>query len=414
MEKRPKMKWILVILLMSSTYIAAGQTGRDTLLSHPEATRLTKRVDVLPAISYSPETKLTLGVIGYYYLDLAREDMATRISNINFLAVVTTAKQIAIETEWDLFTDGNKWRFRGQAFYNKYPDRNYGLGNSANTLIAEVDNDLNVDTFNYLRFNSDRILFAPAFLRKVKDNIYIGLRTDMEYLFNEEITPREYYFLNEDSSTIQDLPVAGLRSGAGVQFIFDTRTHVLNPIDGFFVEATSTLYTNWLGSDFKFSTHTIDLRKYINPVSNHTLALRMVQNWRFSEEGIPIRALSRVGGTRFIRGYFKGTYQDYHLTAFELEYRLPFWSEENVEPNFWKMWKRLGVVVFGSASQVYGKESSFGFSRFHYTAGAGLRILFNRRSRANLRIDYAFGLAPHSNGPGQKQTGLYFRLAEAF
>jgi len=46
--------------------------------------------------------------------------------------------------------------------------------------------------------------------------------------------------------------------------------------------------------------------------------------------------------------------------------------------------------------------------------GTGLRILFNDDSKVNLRIDYAWGFAPNSNGLGKRQTGLYFFLAEAF
>jgi hypothetical protein len=53
-----------------------------------------RRFDVFPAISYSPETKLTLGVIGYAYFDWRGGDLATPLSFVEFLAVYTTANQI--------------------------------------------------------------------------------------------------------------------------------------------------------------------------------------------------------------------------------------------------------------------------------------------------------------------------------
>ena len=36
------------------------------------SSRSFKKMDIFPAISYAPETRLTLGGIGYYYLDLYR------------------------------------------------------------------------------------------------------------------------------------------------------------------------------------------------------------------------------------------------------------------------------------------------------------------------------------------------------
>jgi len=101
------------------------------------------------------------------------------------------------------------------------------------------------------------------------------------------------------------------------------------------------------------------------------------------------------------------------MVAFETEYRVPFWNEDNIAP-FHKFWKRLGVVAFFSGAQVYGERGSLGPDRFNFAVGGGLRILFNAESTVNLRIDYAVGLSPNSNGPDQRQTGLYFNLGESF
>ena len=120
--------------LFSFTLLPA-QEAADTSQALPE--RTFKKIDLFPAISYAPETKLTLGGIGYYYLDLYRGSPATKISNINFLAVYTLNQQVALEGYWDIFTDGNRWRTRGMAFYNKYPYRNYGRGNEPGVPVVE-------------------------------------------------------------------------------------------------------------------------------------------------------------------------------------------------------------------------------------------------------------------------------------
>lgn len=397
--------------------LSAAVSGQDQVAA--DTTRQTtgkrefKRLDIFPAISYTPETRLTLGAIGYYYLDCYRGDPSTKISNVNFLAIYTTASQIAIESRWEIFTNANRWRFRGEAFYNRYPDRNYGLGNDAAVLVAEGSGEDAYDTLNYFRFNSDRIRFTPVALRKIAPDLYIGLQAELETLYRLRAIPDIYSFVNADSTAITELPVEGFRSGLGFQLLYDTRDYVLNPIRGTYVEFSNLNFMSWLGSEYAFYVTGLDVRQYFNPVRNHTLALRAVVNFRFSGDPIPLRGLSRVGGHQFIRGYFKGTYQDNHLTAFELEYRLPFWPEDT-QATFWQMWKRLGLVGFLSGAQVFHEAGDFRLNRFNMAAGGGLRILFNKQSRVNLRIDFAVGLRPDSNGPGKRQSGLYFYLAEAF
>jgi hemolysin activation/secretion protein len=187
----------------------------------------------------------------------------------------------------------------------------------------------------------------------------------------------------------------------------------LNPLRGTSIELNNLNYAKFTGSDYAFSLFTADARKYFNTFKNQTLALRAFASMEFTNDQIPMRALSRIGGPKFIRGYFKGTYQDRHMLAFESEYRLPFWPEGK-QANFWRVWKRLGVVGFFSGGQVFHSLSEFSLDRFNLAIGGGLRILFNAQSRVNLRIDYAVGLRKDSGGPGKRQNGLYFFLGEAF
>jgi hypothetical protein len=71
-----------------------------------------KKLDIFPAISYSPETKLTLGVIGISYFDLSKGDLATPISFVDFLAVYTLDNQILLESRWEIFTHARQWGAR--------------------------------------------------------------------------------------------------------------------------------------------------------------------------------------------------------------------------------------------------------------------------------------------------------------
>jgi len=394
---------------------AASSSQAQTLDSMPKTPvpRDYKRLDIFPAISYSPETKLTLGAIGIYYLDLRKGDRNTPLSNIDFLAVYTLSKQVLLESRWEVFTHARAWRTRGELLFQRYPDRNYGIGNDASVLVVETDDKGMEDTLNYLNYNSYRIKFSPVVLRKIKRNLYFGLQTDMEYLFKYQVIPDQYYFLHADSTRISDLPVDGIRSGMGFQILYDNRDNLINPIKGTFVEFNDRHYAKWLGSDYTFSIYSLEWRQYINTWSNHTLALRGLASLEYTKDAVPLRALSRVGGHKFIRGYFKGTYQDHHILAFETEYRLPLWKEGQPS-KLWQVWKRLGVVGFLGGAKVFRDAKQLSFSQFNLAAGGGLRILLNPKSRSNIRIDYAIALRDNSDGPGKRQSGFYFFLGEAF
>ena len=396
--------WIIYLLLFWGAIKLPAQT--DTF------PRTFKKIDIFPAISYTPETSLTLGAIGYYYFDLARENSSTNLSNVNFLAAYTLAKQIAIELRWDIFTDNNLWRTRGETFYNRYPDRNYGLGNEAALLIVDVDGD-QYDTLNYVQFDSDRIKFSPIIQRRLGKNWYLGLQGDLEYLFRMRPTSDLYYPLNDASTDLLDFPVEGLRVGLGVNMLFDSRDNIFNSYSGTYIEFSNYFYNKTFGSDFDFCSFLVDGRTFINVKKNHTLALRGVANLRFSDDAIPLRALSRVGGHKFIRGYFKGTYQDNHLLAFEMEYRWPLWNEHLNAPG-WQIWKRMGLVAFIGGAEVFHELDDFQINQFNLAAGGGVRFLLNKATRLNIRIDYGVGFAKNSDGLGKRQSGLYFYLAEAF
>lgn len=398
------------ILLFTGSVSGFGQTLDSLPKTKPR--REYKRLDIFPAISYSPETKLTLGAIGIFYLDFRKGDSGTPLSNLDFLAVYTLSKQILLESRWEVFTHKRAWRTRGELLLQRYPDRNYGIGNEASVLVAEVDDKGERDTLNYLNFNSNRIKFSPVVLRKMRRNLYFGLQTDLEYLYKYQ-TPDQYSFLNADSGRIREIPVAGLRSGIGFQVLYDNRDNLINPLRGTMVEFNDRHYVNWLGSDYSFNTYSLELRQYFNPWKNQTLAIRGLASLEYSKDAIPLRALSRVGGHKFIRGYFKGTYQDHHMLAFEAEYRLPLWREGQPS-KLWQVWKRLGLVGFVGGAEVFRDQKQLALNQFNLAAGGGLRILLNPATRSNIRIDYAIALRDNSDGPGKRQRGFYFFLGEAF
>lgn len=400
---------LLILNFIPLLTLKAQELEKDTLF---------RKYDILPAISYSPETELTLGVIGYRYLQLGSQANTTR-SFINFLAIYTTKQQTIIEANWDIFLEENKYRFRGSVGYNQFPDRNYGIGNEAIAQVREFDIDNgnigSIEEVNYLRYDIDRFFIKPVALKQVADNLFTGFSLDIESQYNYQIIPDSVALVEGgESIRLLESNITGLRSGIGLNLIWDERDNIINPRKGHYVELSNTYYTNLLGSDYDYVNLRIDARKYWNPIKNHTLAIRGNTYFTFAESGeVPIRGLSRVGGNDLVRGYFRGTYQDRNLVSFQSEYRLPFWKDD-VDAPLYKFWKRLGVVAFAGGAQVFGDEESFDISQFNYSVGAGLRILFNPETKLNLRIDYGLGLSPDANGQDGRQSGVYFFLSEAF
>ena len=378
-----------------------------------------RRLDIFPAISYSPETNFTLGALGYFYPNLKTKDPETIQSFISFLALYTFNNQILTETNWEIFTDGNKMRILGGMEFARYPNRNYGLGNDANSRVVEYELNDGLATEstinNYKRYSIMWFNFKPAVLWELTNHLYGGAIADIEYVWNfEEIADSVNITQGKDEIESLEKNTLGLRAGLGLNFIWDNRDYILSSSSGSFVNLSAMYYGSYLGSEYDYYAIILDARTYLNTVGRQTLALRGLVNFRgTSGESLPLRGLSKIGGSNLVRGYFNGTFQYNNLLALETEYRIPFWKADNLGP-IYHYWKRLAMTVFASGAQVYGPNEPFNVSAFNFAAGAGLRLLFNEQTRSYLRIDYAFGFTPNSGGPGNSQRGFYFTFGEAF
>jgi outer membrane protein assembly factor BamA len=310
-------------------------------------------------------------------------------------------------------------RIIGGMEFARYPNRNYGLGNDADARVVEYElfegQARDSTTNNYKRYSIMWFNFRLGALRELTNHLYGGIIADVEYVWNfEELADSVH--ITQGKTEIESLEknTLGLRAGLGLNLIWDTRDYILSSSSGSFINLSAIYYGSYLRSKYDYYTISMDARTYINLVGRQTLALRGLVSFRgTNEESLPLRGLSKVGGSNLVRGYFNGTYQNNNLIAFETEYRIPFWKEDNLGP-IYHYWKRLAMTVFASGAQVFGPNEHLNASAFNFAAGAGLRVLFNEQSRTYLRIDYAFGLTPNSNGTGKSQRGLYFTFGEAF
>ena len=147
--------------------------------------------------------------------------------------------------------------------------------------------------------------------------------------------------------------------------------------------------TPW-AARFDYTNYNLDLRKYFSPRGPSIVALQAYLN--VIRGTPPFQALSTYGGANLMRGYYNGRYRDKSAVVLQAEYR-----------RF--LWWRFGMAVFGGVADVRRDPSDFSLSAFNSTAGAGLRILFDKNEHINVRIDFAFGGG---------QPGPYITINEAF
>ncbi len=361
---------------------------------------------ILPAVSYSPETEFTIGAAILYNFTLGK-DKSIRQSNARLLTIYTSLKQTIIEGRWDLFTKHENYIIRGRTFYHKYPDRNYGLGNNASAFIQAYKNQHpKAKEFNYIDYETKRLHFSFTFMRKLLKNLYGGLDYEFESLY-------DYRNLNSymivHTPELFNNPVIGKRSGLGAIFTYDTRDHTINTYKGYSIELRNRNYTKFLGSDFEFSSLDLDFRMFFTTWKKQVFAFNFRSQNKFAKtvEEIPIRALARMGGADFVKGYFFGTYQDLNLMAFQSEYRIPIVKF----PKF--PIKGLGAALLFNGGRAFNGFDEFSLKNIRFTLGGGLRILMDAEDRVNIGLDYSFGLHKKSD-LNKAQSGFYFTIGETF
>jgi outer membrane protein assembly factor BamA len=181
-------------------------------------------------------------------------------------------------------------------------------------------------------------------------------------------------------------------SGLGMSFTYDNRNDAFAPNKGMFAQAYFNHFDNLIGSSFNYTTVVVDIRKFLQIMSKQVLAFQL---YSFSNIGnaIPLRSLASLGGANSMRGFYSGRYRDKQAFVFQSEYRF-------------SIYKRLGMVIFGSSGEVGTSVNDFNLNGLKYAYGGGLRIQLTKKEKLNLRLDYGIG-------QGNNQ-GFYLQLGEAF
>jgi outer membrane protein assembly factor BamA len=332
----------------------------------------TSRLLAFPFILRSPETSWGFGGVAAYFFKSQKQEKKLRTSDVNLISLYTLKEQLVIVLGSTIFFSEEKKIFRFQTSYSFYPDKFWGLGN-------------NTPEKNKQDFSLKQTFFNPQLLFNVYKNLYVGASIELQNIADFRYI--ENGIIDEQKIIGRD---GGFTSGVGALITWDTRNNAYSPSKGFFAELNSTNFSKLTGSDFIFTYYAVDIRTFLPLGRNRVLGFQSFS--RFSQDQVPIRYLSMLGGPEIMRGYYKGRYTSQNMTALQAELR---------QYLFW----RLGVVGFVSTGQVSDSFKNFKLNEFHHAYGFGLRLMVQEKENLNLRVDFGFG---------KNSSGIYVILKEAF
>jgi hypothetical protein len=359
-------------------------------------------ITVVPNVAANPTIGAQLGIKAVAGRKLGN-DPNTFLSVAATSASITSKGIIYFYINHNVFTPGNKWNFQGNLVAAKTVTPDFGLG---------IGRDINGGS------NADKVLADPAhkvypihsyyfnirekIYKQVEKNLFIGAGLSFEIrrkITNKDTinnaTPSSVY--NNRHGFPRDHYSA---NGFLLSAEYTTRDNPNRAYKGIYFDAGFRTNQTWIGSTKNSVQFTTDFRKYFSLSTIHPETVLAFWNWGsyLLSGAVPYLELpgtARDGAFRSGRGYtaqyFKGT----QFNDTEAEFRFPI-----LRNNF------ISGVTFVSMQTANDEHGTKLFQVFQPGYGAGLRVLFNKVTRTNLALDYAFGKY------GNK--GFFLNLNEAF
>jgi len=317
--------------------------------------------------SYSVDTKLGLGIVasGLYRMD--KEDMSLPPSDVAIYTNFTTSGFFSIGVENTTIFPNDKYRFHYDMAFKFMPSKFYGIGYDAGNLGE------------YTKYDEYHLGLKFDILRQVLPNTYVGLVFSAQNIQSRNFQSEE---VRPDTDS-KDTAIGG-----GFIASYDSRDFIPNPSKGLFIQYEQTFYPKTLGSNKHFGNIKFTTRAYKQVWKDGLLAFDL--NGELNNGDVPWTMLSKIGGSRQMRGYFMGQYRDRKQINTQIELRQ-------------KIYNRHGVAVWGGAGNAFKNMNEFDWSHTLPTYGIGYRWEF--KNRVNVRLDYGFG---------KGQSGFYFNIYESF
>jgi hypothetical protein len=359
-------------------------------------------ITVVPNIAANPTIGAQAGIKAVAGKRLG-DDPNTLLSVGATSASITTKGIIYFYINHNIFTPGNKWNFQGNIVVAKSVTPDHGLGIGQSTVQGSKEDQILADTGHKgYSIHSQYFNFREKAYKEVAKNLFLGAGMSFEIRRKmsqtdtiNNATPMSIY--NNRYGFPQDHYTA---AGFLFNLEYTTRDNPNRAYKGVYFDAGFRINQTWIGSTKNAVQFTTDLRKYISLSDASPETVLALWNWGsylisgavpYLELPGTARDVSFRSGRGYVSQYFKGTqYNDS-----EAEFRFPILAN-----------KFISGVVFGSLQSANDDQGTKLFQVFQPGYGAGLRVLFNKATRTNLALDYAYGKY------GNK--GFFLNLNEAF
>ncbi|MES2267958.1 MAG: BamA/TamA family outer membrane protein [Bacteroidota bacterium] len=358
-------------------------------------------ITIIPNIASNPSIGSQIGIKAVAGRVLGNEP-GTFMSVAATSASITTKNIIYFYINHNIFTPGNRWNFQGSLVAAKTvtPDFGLGIGNGATDNV----NDAILTNPNRKGYaiHSQFYSFREKAYKEIQKNLFLGagvsfdLRRKITDVSTPEV-PTPYSIYNERYGFNNDHYTS---SGLLFNVQYTTRDNQNRAYKGIYVDAGFRVNQSWMGSSKNAVQFTADFRKYFSLSESHPEHVIAFWNWGsyLISGALPYLDLpgtakdgSFRSGRGYTTGYFKGTQYDYS----EMEYRFPITNN-----------KFLSGVAFVNVQTANDELGTKLFERWQAGYGAGLRVLFNKATRTNLCLDYAWG--------NYGARGFFLGLNEAF
>ena len=338
-------------------------------------------LSIVPAVGYTLQTGFA-GIISAnigYYTDKGPN---AKISSISTSVTYSEYNQVILPVFANIWTTGERYNIISDNRYISYPSNIYGLGGQTDPNQGHT-------------INFSQIKLHQSIVKRIANNLYAGIGYYYDYFWNIKIIDPQTRLINVFIQ--KEFGSTATASGPIVKLLYDSRTNQINPEKGLYFNIVLRQNLQELGSDNQWASLLIDARTYINfPKRSKNVLALWAYEW-LTPAGNPNYLLLPSNGWddqyNTGRGYIQSRFRGKQMSYFETEYRYRI-SRNGL----------IGGGVFFNVEYYAGNLKPY--ANFLPGYGAGLRIKLNKKSGANLCLDYGFG--------NDGSRGFYLNLGEVF
>lgn len=334
-----------------------------------------KRMDFsfIAGPTYSSKTSLSLGVIAAGAYRVNRRDSITSPSNVSLYGTVSITGYYYVGVAGNTFFRHNRHRLDYDVGFKSMPTDFWGLGYRAATTNAVSS------------YVGKQCFVDARYLYQILRNTNIGVNLNLDYTKAKKVKHPDYF-------GSQRTEYVGLGMGAIVEY--DSRDVVTNPTRGVYVGAEYLIRPKAFG-DVGHTTWRIKGKFNLYQRLWRDAVLAIDLYGEFNSRHTPWTMYALLGSNYRMRGYYEGRFSDLNMITLQAELRQ-------------RVWRRLGVVAWGGAGNVFHSFDTFAWRETLPNYGVGLRWELKRGM--NIRLDYGFGGVVR----GRLINGLVVSINEAF